>query len=77
MIRDAAVAGLGIALLPTFIAGPAIKAKELQVIEIGIEPEQEFIYIAHPDRQHPSTKLRALSDYLRNAFGSPAYWDVP
>jgi len=77
MIRDAAIAGLGIALLPMFIAGPALKAGELALIDIGMQPEDEFIFIAHPDGRHPSAKLRALADHLRSAFGSPPYWDFP
>lgn len=75
MIRDAAVAGVGIALLPTFIAGPAIKDGSLTVIDVGMKPEEEFIYIAHPEGRRPSAKLRALADHLRKAFGSPPYWD--
>ncbi|NWB98071.1 LysR family transcriptional regulator [Pseudomonas gingeri] len=76
LMRDAAVAGLGITLLPQFIVGDALKAGSLVRIDIGIEAEQEFIYIAHPDGQHPSVKLRALADWLREAFGSPPYWDA-
>jgi DNA-binding transcriptional LysR family regulator len=75
MIRDAAVAGLGIALLPTFIAGPAIRDGSLTVIGVGIQAEDEFIYIAHPEGRRPSAKLRALADHLRKAFGSPPYWE--
>jgi DNA-binding transcriptional LysR family regulator len=75
MIRDAAIAGLGIALLPMFIAGAALAAGDLQAIDIGMQPEEEFIFIAHPDGRHPSAKLRALADHLRGAFGSPPYWD--
>ena len=75
MIRDAAVAGLGIALLPTFIAGPAISDGSLTVIDVGIQAEDEFIYIAHPEGRRPSAKLRALADHLRKAFGSPPYWE--
>jgi DNA-binding transcriptional LysR family regulator len=75
MMRDAAVAGLGIALLPMFIAGDAIRSGALVPIDIGIEPETEFIYIAHPDGQRVSAKLRSLADWLREAFGSPPYWD--
>jgi DNA-binding transcriptional LysR family regulator len=75
MIRDAAIAGLGIALLPMFIAGAAVKAGELAVIDIGMQPEPEFIFIAHPDGRNPSAKLRALADHLRKAFGAPPYWD--
>ncbi|WP_267877485.1 LysR substrate-binding domain-containing protein [Massilia putida] len=51
MMRDAAIAGLGIALLPVFIVGAAIKARTLRVIDVGIEAEQEYIYIAHADGQ--------------------------
>lgn len=75
MIRDSAIAGLGVALLPMFIAGPAMRAGELVLIDIGMQPEDEFIYMAHPDGRHPSAKLRAMADHLRKAFGSPPYWD--
>jgi DNA-binding transcriptional LysR family regulator len=76
MMRDAAVAGLGIALLPLFIVSRALADGTLAAIDVGVEAEQECIYIAHPDGQHPSAKLRALADWLRAAFGSPPYWDA-
>jgi DNA-binding transcriptional LysR family regulator len=76
MMRDAAVAGLGIALLPTIIAGAAIRAGDLRVVDVGAEAETEFIYIAHPEGRRPSAKLRAFADCLRAAFGEPPYWDV-
>lgn len=75
MIRDAAIAGLGIALLPMFIAGPPLMAGDLELVEIGMQPEAEFIYVAHAEGRNPSAKLRALADHLRTAFGSPPYWD--
>jgi DNA-binding transcriptional LysR family regulator len=75
MIRDAAVAGLGIALLPLFIAGPVIRAGTLRVIDVGIRPEPEFIFLAHPEGRRPSAKLRALADHLRATFGDPPYWE--
>ncbi|WP_431321172.1 LysR substrate-binding domain-containing protein [Rhizobium sp. YTU87027] len=75
MIRDAAAAGLGIALLPAFIAGPAISVGQLQEIDVGYRPEAEFIYMAHPEGRNPSAKLRAVADHLRKSFGDPPYWD--
>jgi len=75
MIRDAAAAGLGIALLPAFIAGPAISAGQLQEIDVGYRPEAEFIYMAHPEGRNPSAKLRAVAEHLRKTFGDPPYWD--
>jgi DNA-binding transcriptional LysR family regulator len=75
MIRDAAVAGLGIALLPAFIAGPAVAEGQLTEIDVGHKPEAEFIYMAHPEGRNPSAKLRAVADHLRKTFGDPPYWD--
>jgi DNA-binding transcriptional LysR family regulator len=75
MIHDAAVAGLGIAHLPMFVAGPAIRAGKLRVIEIGIQAEEECIFVAHPQGRHASAKLRALAQHLRAAFGTPPYWE--
>lgn len=75
MIRDAAIAGLGIALLPTFIAGPALRDGTLAAIDIGCEADAEFIYMAHPEGRRPSAKLRAIADHLKAAFGSPPYWE--
>lgn len=75
VMHDAAIAGLGIALLPTFIAGPAIKEGRLVEIDVGYRPEAEFIFMAHPEGRNPSEKLRAMADHLRKAFGDPPYWD--
>jgi DNA-binding transcriptional LysR family regulator len=75
MLRDAAVAGLGIALLPLFLAGDAIQRDALRIIDCGVRPEPEFIFIAHPQGRQPGAKLRALAEHLRVAFGSPPYWE--
>ena len=77
IIRDAAIAGLGIALLPLWIAGPDVAAGRLQILDIGLETEAEHIYVAHPEGRRPPAKLRALADALRAAFGDPPYWEQP
>ncbi|KSV69569.1 MULTISPECIES: LysR family transcriptional regulator [Sinorhizobium/Ensifer group] len=75
MMHDAAVAGLGIALLPAFIAGPAVREGQLREIDVGLRPEPEFIYMAHPEGRRVSAKLRAIAQHLKEAFGDPPYWD--
>jgi len=75
MMRDAAVAGLGIAHLPTFIAGAAIKAGALRVVDVGLAAAEEHIFLAHPEGRRSSAKLRAFADWLREAIGEPPYWD--
>ena len=77
VMREAAIAGLGIALLPTFIAGGAIRTGELKVVDIGVEAEGEFIYIAYPEGPPPSAKLKAFAECLITVIGDPPYWDVP
>ena len=75
MMRDAAIAGLGIALLPSFAAADAIADGELTVIDIGRPAKDEFIFMAHPEGRRASAKLKALVASLRQAFGDPPYWD--
>jgi DNA-binding transcriptional LysR family regulator len=76
MILDAAIAGLGIALLPTFIAWEAMQSGRLQVVDIGLPTATEYIYVAHSEGRRSSAKLKALVECLRQAFGSPPYWDL-
>jgi DNA-binding transcriptional LysR family regulator len=75
-MRDAAIAGLGIALLPTFLLPAPLKARKLKVINIGAEAEGATIYIAYPEHLRTSAKIRALTDWLYSAFGDPPYWDT-
>ena len=76
MIRDAVADGLGIAMLPAFIASPAIRAGKIVAIPIDIAPDEEWIYMAHSQGRDPSAKLRALRDHLKEAFGDPPYWET-
>ena len=75
VMRDAAIAGLGLALLPMFVVADACASGALRVVQVDVEPETEFIYIAHPEGRRASAKLRALADHLRSTFGDPPYWE--
>ena len=76
MMRDAVIAGLGIALLPSFIVGDGLRSGALRVIDVGRPAAPESIYVAHPEGRRASTKLRAFTDCLKAAFGDPPYWEV-
>lgn len=76
VMRDAAVAGLGIALLPSFLTHREVQQGILRIVDVGAEPEPAEINLAFPDAQRPSAKLRAVVDFLRDAFGTPPYWDI-
>ena len=76
VMRDAALAGLGLALLPSFIVGSDVKDGRLARVDVGHEAAEELIYVAHPEGRKASKKLQELVLALRQAFGSPPYWDV-
>ena len=76
MMRDAAVAGVGITLLPTFLAGPEIAKGTLKVIEVGVAADSADIFVAYPSARGSTGKVRAFVDALKAAFGNPPYWEV-
>lgn len=76
LMRDAAAAGLGLALLPAYFIHEELAKRELVIVDVGAEAEGATIYIAYPEDRRGSAKLRALTAWLRDAFGDPPYWDV-
>ena len=76
LMRDAAAAGLGLALLPAYFIYREVAAKQLVVVDPGAEAEGATIYLAYPADRRGSAKLRALTLWLRDAFGDPPYWDL-
>jgi DNA-binding transcriptional LysR family regulator len=77
VLRDAAVAGLGIALVATFLVYRQLGAGALEVVDVGTEPEGADLVIAYPKERTASAKVQALTKHLRRTFGDPPYWDAP
>jgi DNA-binding transcriptional LysR family regulator len=75
VMHDAAVAGIGMALLPTFVVYKALARGELLAVDVQAEAESATVYIAYPRDRRVSAKVRALTEYLRRTFGDPPYWD--
>jgi DNA-binding transcriptional LysR family regulator len=73
LMRDAAAAGLGIALLPTFFLYGG--GRSLKVIDVGAEAEGAEVFVAYPEDLRSTLKIEALTAWLRQAFGEPPYWD--
>jgi DNA-binding transcriptional LysR family regulator len=75
-IRGAAVGGLGLAVLPTFIVGPDVREGRLRVLLPDCRPFQESalqaIYL--PGRPPPA-KLTTFLDFCKARFGPRPYWD--
>ncbi|MET0275157.1 MAG: LysR family transcriptional regulator [Phenylobacterium sp.] len=77
MMRSAALAGLGVALLPTFMIHEELASGALRAFDVGIEPEGAEIHIVYPRDRGPSAKVRVLISTLRALFGDPPYWERP
>ena len=74
-LRDAAMAGLGIALLPDFSAQAALRAGKLVEVLPGWAPVGSFadqIYAIRPYSAHVPRAVSALVDYLRRSL-SPGF----
>jgi DNA-binding transcriptional LysR family regulator len=76
LMRDAAVAGLGITLLPAFLLQSPLQRRTLKVLDVGAEAEGAEIYIAYPEHLRSSGKIRGLTAWLQKSFGDPPHWDV-
>ncbi len=72
---QAANAGLGIAHVPTFIAGPFIRDGEVQRLLGEFEDRPLGIYAVYPPARHLAIKVRALVDYLADNFRGEPAWD--
>jgi hypothetical protein len=72
-LRDAAVAGLGIALLPDFSAQDALRAGRLVQVLPDWDPVNsfgDFIYAVRPYSAHVPRAVAAFVDYLKNQYAS-------
>lgn len=76
VVRAAAEAGLGIALLPTFLLGTAVADGHLELLDVGAQPEVDTVHIVYAKTRGVPTKVRRLVEFLRGRFGNPPYWDA-
>ena len=72
---SAAMAGMGIVRLPTFIAGEHLVAGRLVPVMCGFPAGEQGIYAVYPHSRNLSAKVRAFVDFLAERFGPEPYWD--
>lgn len=78
VIRDALVAGVGIALKSTWDVGPLLRGGDLVTVldEYPVLPAVS-IWAVFPSRHLVPAKTRAFVDFFAERFGDPPYWDLP
>ncbi len=78
VLRQAALAGAGIAMLPTYFVGAELKRRTLVRVLPDLEPEPLGIHAVYLSRQHQPLPLKLLIEFLAERFGGDvAPWDAP
>ncbi len=72
-MRDAAIAGLGLAILPRFIAQPALQNGRLQIVMPETPPTEDSIYVLYPPTRYISRAVRVLTDTFVDFFEDPEW----
>jgi DNA-binding transcriptional LysR family regulator len=73
-VREAAIAGLGVAVLPTFIAHDAVRRGALSIVlEKHMRPPIAM-HALHPSMRNQTARARIFIEFLVDAFGEP-FWD--
>lgn len=62
-LRDALLAGMGIALIPTFVVADALKDGRLIRVLPSFRCENHSLYALYPSSRHLSPKVRAFVDF--------------
>lgn len=71
----AAQAGLGIARVPSFVAGARLRDGAIRTVLSDFEDEPRGLYAAYPPARHLALKVRVLVDFLARAFHGKPEWD--
>lgn len=72
---SAAEAGLGLACVPGFVAGAAIRAGRVRQVLGGHEPDPYPVHALYPHSRHLAGKLRVLVDFLVEHYRRGPAWD--
>ena len=75
-ILQAAIAGLGIAALPTFLVSPCIESGALVALLPSYPLTEAGLFLVRPPGSPIPGKVRALTDLLLERFGGEPYWDA-
>ena len=76
VLRDAAIAGEGVILQPSFHVHKAVARGHLVPILYDFGWPEIAIYTVYPQTRHLSARARAFIDFVRNRVGPKPYWEA-
>lgn len=68
LLRDAALQGLGIAQLPTFIVAPALARGDLVTVLDAFRPATSSVHAVYPQHRQSSLLVRLFVEFLQRNF---------
>jgi DNA-binding transcriptional LysR family regulator len=74
-LRMAAISGLGLVLLPTYMVGQDLRKGRLQAVLKDFIPAPLEIHAVYPHRKHLSAKVRTFVEFLHERFQPTPYWE--
>ena len=72
---EAAVAGFGLVVLPTFVAWQEINKGRLVHVMTDFALPMLNAYAVYPQTRHLSRRVRTFIDFLDDRFSGEPYWD--
>ncbi|MEM1345459.1 MAG: LysR family transcriptional regulator [Pseudomonadota bacterium] len=76
MAREAAIAGLGVAIAPSFIVHEALGDGRLRALLTDHLWPGVTVHVVYPETRHLSAKARAFIDFLRTRLGPRPPWEA-
>lgn len=75
VLLEAAIAGMGVSIMPTFIASEAIRHGKLQTVLDDYQSLKLDIFVVYASRHYLPAKIRVFIDFLKARIKDPPYWD--
>ena len=76
VVREALLAGLGVALRSTWDIGPELREGKLRIVLPHYRASKNVgLHAVYPSRRFLSAKVRVFIDFLAKLYGPAPYWD--
>jgi DNA-binding transcriptional LysR family regulator len=75
VILEAAISGMGITYLPSFLASDPVRSGELKLVLPDHEATEMSLYAVYASRKFLPAKIRVFIDFIKERISDPPYWD--
>ncbi|WP_439527358.1 LysR family transcriptional regulator [Pannonibacter sp.] len=77
VVREALIAGVGVALRSTWDIGPELRDGRLRIVLPAYRASKDVgLHAVYPSRRFLPAKVRVFIDFLAHLYGPSPYWDA-